>query len=303
MDFKMKTFSEFVSTFPNEWACIKYLEKIYWNDNPVSPFDPASKVYKLKNNQYRCKNTGKNFNVKVGTMFEGTKISLHKWFITIWMLSNTKQGISSYHLSRQIGVTQKTAWFMLQKIRFFMANENGGTLTGEVEMDETYIGGKNKNRHYDKKVAHSQGRSHKDKTPVLGMVERGGRLIARVVEDTTHQSLIPHIKRHVSREAVIYTDEHTAYKKTDKLYTRFYVDHHRGQYADGNITTNRIENSWKHLKRMVHGTYLKLMRKYLHRYVDEFVFRFNLRELNDSERFNSLLCSTKQRMTHNQLKI
>lgn len=281
-------------TFPNERACIRYLEKLYWNDRPVSPFDAISKVYHLKSGQYRCKNTGKNFNVKTGTMFENTKIGLVKWFMAIWLVANNKKGISSYQLARDIEVTQKTAWFMLQKIRGMMEYENKGLLHGEVEIDETYVGGKNKNRHRDKKVPHSQGRSHKDKTAVLGMVERGGRLIACVVEDTTHQSLIPLIKQHISRETVIYTDEHTAYKKTDKLYTRFYVDHGKHQYADGDVTTNRIENCWTHLKRMIHGTYHRPTRRYLQRYVNEFVFRYNLRSESDGERFNLLLCNSKK---------
>lgn len=143
--------------------------------------DRMSKVYKCKNNNYKFLNTGKYFNVKTGTIFENSKISLRKWFVAIWMFTSNKCGISSCELSRQIDVTQKTAWFMLHCIRKSVVFENNRGLAGEVEMDETYVGGLNKNRHADKKVKHAQGRSGKDKTPVFGMVERGGRVVANVI--------------------------------------------------------------------------------------------------------------------------
>ncbi len=290
-------------TFPNEAACIKHLEKLYWNDCPVSPFDAASKVYRLKNGQYRCKNTGKNFNVKTGTMFENTKIGLVKWFTAIWLVANNKKGISSYQLARDIEVTQKTAWFMLTKIRSMMECENKGLLHGEVEIDETYVGGKNKNRHMDKKVPHSQGRSHKDKTTVVGMVERGGKLIAKVTTDVRANTLSGLIQQHVHPQAAIYTDEHDAYNQIGRTYRRRYIDHSKHQYADGDVTTNRIENCWTHLKRMVHGTYHRPTRRHLQRYVNEFVFRYNLRGKSDSERFNLLLCNSKTHVTHKEIKL
>ena len=290
-------------TFPNEAACIKHLEKLYWNDCPVSPFEAASKVYRLKNGQYRCKNTGKNFNVKTGTLFENTKIGLVKWFTAIWLVANNKKGISSYQLARDIEVTQKTAWFMLTKIRSMMECENEGLLHGEVEIDETYVGGKNKNRHIDKKVPHSQGRSHKDKTTVVGMVERGGKLIAKVTADVRANTLSGLIRQYVHPQTAIYTDEHDAYNQIGHTYRRRYIDHSKYQYADGDVTTNRIENCWTHLKRMVHGTYHRPTRRYLQRYVNEFVFRYNLRGKSDGERFNLLLCIWKLRKECNLLEM
>ena len=153
-DIKVNSIPALYKQFPNEEACIKYLEDFNWHGKPISPFDKTSKVYKLKNGNYRCKNTGKNFTVKTGTMFEKTKIDLQRWFVAIWLVINHKAGLSSYQLAKDIDVTQKTAWFMLHKIRsqMYLANEN--PLTDDVEIDETLVGGRNKNRHWNKKVAH-----------------------------------------------------------------------------------------------------------------------------------------------------
>lgn len=288
--------------FPDEESCIRHLEAIYWNGKPVSPFDKTSKVYKLKNGNYRCKNTGKNFTVRTGTMFEKTKVSLRNWFSAIWYITNGKAGISSYQLASHIGVTQKTAWYMLQKIRRQMYLANGSLLEGEVEADETYIGGKNKNRHWNKKVKHSQGRSHKDKTTVVGIIERGGFLVAKVTKDTTANTLSSLILTFVKPKAILFTDENAAYNQIGRIYERYYVDHGKHQYGTGNITTNRIEGAWTHLKRMYLGTYRNLPKKHLQKYVDEFVYRFNLRNIDNSDRFNCFLCCSDTRYTYKQIR-
>jgi transposase-like protein len=186
---------DLLNSFPDEQTCIDHLEKLRWSGFVVSPFDPISKVYKCKGNKYRCKNTGKYFNVKTNTLFDNTKIELKKWFLAIYLITSHKKGISSLQLSRDIDVTQKTAWFMLQRIRncFNISNDEQLENEVEIEIDETFVGGKDKNRHADRKVENSQGRSFKDKTPVLGMIERKGRLIAKVVEDTKGETLSPEI--------------------------------------------------------------------------------------------------------------
>ena len=290
-------FLSFTETFPDEKSCIKYLEMLRWKDGVVSPFDKTSKVYKCKNNKYRCKNTGKYFDVKTGTVFANTKLPLRYWFYAMFLFLSHKRGVSSCQLARDLGVTQKTAWNMLNKIRTYMNVFNNGSLSGEVEIDETFVGGKNKNRHADKKVKNSQGRSFKDKVPVFGMLQRNGNMIAKVVDNTKSSILEPYIKTYVKEESVIYTDGWD-YGELNELYVQRSVDHGRHFYgttfisSDGEliqVSTNKIENSWSHLKRTIFGTYYKVSKKHIQKYVDEFVFRFNTREYSDCERFELYL--------------
>lgn len=160
----------FSDAFPNEESCIRLFEKIRWEGSRVSPFDPSSKVYKCRNGKYKCMNTGRYFDVKTGTPFAHTKLPFRYWMYAIFLLLSHKRGVSSCQLARDLGVTQKTAWNMLHKIRFYMSFENEHSLDSEVEIDEAFVGGKNKNRHKDKKVEKCQGRSYKDKVPVFGML-------------------------------------------------------------------------------------------------------------------------------------
>lgn len=202
-----KSIIDLLKAFPDEQTCIDHLTELRWSGNAVSPFDSTSKVYSCKGNKYRCKNTSKYFNVKTATLFDNTKVKLQKWFLAIWLVTLHKKGISSIQLSKDIDVTQKTAWFLLQRIRNCFGVENGGQLENEVEIDETYIGGKNKNKHDYKKVEGSQGRSTKDKTAVLGMIEREGRLIAKTIDNAKSESLTPEIIKVVKECATLYTDE------------------------------------------------------------------------------------------------
>lgn len=187
----------FSKLFPDEESCIRYYEDKRWGGNPVSPFDPSSKVYKCRNGKYKCKNTGRYFDVKTGTKFANTKLPLRYWFYAMFLFLSHKRGVSSCQLARDLDITQKSAWKMLQKIRETMGVENEHKLKGEVEIDETFVGGKNKNRHKDKKVEKCQGRSFKDKVPVFGMLERNGHLVAKVVPDTKVRTLLPLIKGYV----------------------------------------------------------------------------------------------------------
>lgn len=291
---------ELVRDFPDQASCIEYLERMRWDGEVISPFDETSKVYKCKGNRYLCKNTHKYFTVITNTIFESSKISLQKWFIAIWLLSSHKKGVSSRQLSRDIGVSQKTAWFMLHRIRACYSDEET-VLDGEVEMDETFVGGKNKNRHKNKKVPKSTGRAHIDKTPVWGAIQRGGKLVAQVVSDTSQRSLTPVVLKRVSLNSIIYTDEWQGYDKIGRIMRRKFVDHGRGQYANGNVTTNRIEGFWGIFKRGVIGVYQMSSRKHLQRYVDEFVWRYNNREMEQGIRFNTFLCNTEHRLKYKEL--
>jgi len=292
---------ELIKAFPDEQTCIDHLEALRWVGYVVSPFDATSKVYKCAGNRYRCKNTSKYFNVKTDTLFDNTKVKLQKWFLAIWLVTAHKKGISSLQLAKDIDVTQKTAWFMLQRIRRCFGSENDNTLDNDVEVDETYIGGKNKNRHAHKKVEGSQGRSAKDKTPVVGMIERGGKLNARKADNVQAKTLTKEIIARVKESANLYTDEWVGYNGLSRIYDHSVVKHNQGEYVNGRIHTNTIEGFWSLLKRGIVGIYHFTSRKHLQNYVDEFVFRYNTRGKSEMERFNLLLANTEVRTTYRRL--
>lgn len=294
------TILELLQAFPDEQSCVDHLEQLRWNGVVVSPFDSKSKVYNCAGNRYRCKNTSKYFNVKTATLFDNTKVKLQKWFLAIWLVTSHKKGISSVQLSKDIGVTQKTAWFMLQRIRACFGFDNDNDLSNEVEVDETYVGGKNKNRHASKKVPHSQGRSTKDKTAVLGMVERGGKLNAKCVDSVGIRSLTNEIVSCVN-DATIYSDEWLGYNALKRIYDHQFVRHGAGQYVNGRIHTNTIEGFWSLLKRGIVGIYHFTSVKHLQKYVNEFVFRYNTRHEDEGSRFNLLLANTEFRTKYYEL--
>lgn len=295
------TILDLLKAFPDEQSCIDHLTELRWNGNVVSPFDPDSKVYTCKNNRYRCKNTRKYFNVKTATLFDNTKVPLRKWFLAIWLITSHKKGISSVQLATDLGVTQKTAWFMNHRIRNCYGIQDSDQLDGEVEIDETYVGGKNKNRHAHKKVESSQGRSTKDKTPVLGMIQRGGKLVAKKIEDVSARTISPEIIETVKQAATIYTDEWTAYKSLDKVYDHLVVKHGSCEYVNGLAHTNTIEGFWSILKRGIFGIYHFTSKKHLQKYVDEFAYRYNTRDYSEAQRINLLLSNTEHRLTYKAL--
>ena len=274
--FEFKSLFDLLQAFPTEQSCIEYLELCRWKNGIVSPYDPASKVYNYGGGKYRCKNTGLNFNVKTGTVFQKSKVPLIKWFVAIWFETSHKKGISSIQLSKDISVTQKTAWHMLHRIRECFYCENDHKLDGGVELDETFVGGKNKNRHANKKIKNSKGRSFK-------------------------WSLTVPILRTVKRSARLYTDEWCGYDTIGRIYVRNIVDHGKGQYVDGDSYTNSIESFWATVKRSIIGIYHKTSRKHLHRYMNEYVFRYNTRKMNETERFNLLLCNVEYHITYKSL--
>lgn len=292
-------YSIFSKALSSEEKAIKYFEKMRWDGKVVSPFDPTSKVYKCGNGKYKCKNTGRYFDVKTGTPLANTKLPMTKWLLAMFLFQADKGGISSCQLARILEITQKSAWHMLMKIREFAAkaNANNSKLSGEVEIDETFVGGKNKNRHKDKKVEKCQGRSYKDKVPVFGILERDGKVIAKVVPNTQCKTLVPIIKECVEEGSVVYTDGWD-YNGLHGKYEQRSVDHESHFYGTTYATefgeiimvsTNGIENVWSHFDRMMLGTYIRVSRKHLQKYIDEFIFRFNTRNFTDSQRFNLLL--------------
>jgi transposase-like protein len=292
---------ELIKAFPDEQSCINHLEELRWEGFVVSPFDKSSRVYKCKGNRYKCKTTGKYFNVRTGTLFDNTKVPLQKWFVAIWLATSHKKGISSLQLSRDIEVTQKTSWFMLQRIRKCFRYESLSSLSGEVEADETYIGGKNRNRHESKRIEGIQGRSVKDKTPVVGMIERGGKVVAKVVEDTKSKTLTREVVNYVKETAKLYTDEWLGYKGVSKIYDHSIVKHNQSEYVNGRVHTNSIEGFWALLKRSIVGVYHFTSKKHLQKYVDEMVFRYNSRNISEGQRFNLMLTNTEHRLKYKDL--
>ena len=250
-----KSVRDLLKVFSTEKKCENFLKKVRWGDKVVSPYDNTAKVYVCSRNRYRCAKTGKDFNVRTGTMFENTKIELRTWFLAIYIITTHKKGISSLQLANDLHVTQTTAWFILHRIRKCFEMENNCILDNDVEIDETYVGGKNKNRHKSKKVKNSQGRSMKDKVAVLGMVERNGKLIARIVEDVQADTLTKEILKSVKKSANIYTDEWLGYKDIHKFYNHEIVNHGAREFVNGNAYTNNMECFWGILKRGIIGIY------------------------------------------------
>lgn len=295
---EVKSVLDLINAFPTEQSCIDHLEIIRWNGNVVSPFDETSKVYNCKGNKYQCKNTGKYFNIKTNTIFDNTKLPLQKWFLAIWIVTSHKKGISSLQLGRDLDITQKSAWFMLQRIRKCFGIENNHELDNEVEIDETFVGGKESNKHKDKK---SSNPMVGDKSIVVGMVERNGKLNALKVENRRSEVLCPIIYSAIKKTANLYTDEHVGYRSLKRVYNHKVVKHKEKQYVDGRVHTNTIEGFWSLLKRGIFGIYHFTSKKYLQMYVDEFVFRYNTRTITSQNRFDLMLSNMENRLTYKML--
>jgi transposase-like protein len=299
MVFDFKSIFDLVKAFPDEATCMAYLEEMRWNGDVVSPFDETSKVYKTARG-FKCKNSGKYFNAKVGTIFEDTKIPLVKWYMALYLFSSHKKGISSHQLAKDIDVTQKTAWFMLHRLRFaFNTPAFQEALDNIVEIDETYVGGKDKNKHESKKSG-GRGRGT-GKASVLGMIERGGTVIAKVVADTTQATLEPIIGNFVEAGATVMTDEYNAYNNLKTVYNHSKVHHGAKEFVNGMAHTNGIENFWSHLKRGIDGIYHWVSPYHLQSYVNEFTLRFNTRKFSTSGRFDLVLSNAAGRLTYKTL--
>lgn len=294
---KFKSIFDLMEVFPDEDSCVEYLESILWEDGVVSPFDRTSKIYKCANGRYKCKNTGKYFTVKTNTIFEGSKLGLQTWFIAIFLYLTQKRGISSYQLAETLGITQKSAWFVLHRLRYATQHESFiREFSGIIECDETFVGGKNKNRHWDKKVENSQGRSFKDKVPVFGMLERETKQVkAMVVADTKTQTIQPLIYLHTEKGSHIMTDEWLAYQGLGKDFTHSFTDHRRKQYTLGEVSSNGIECFWSHLKRSIIGVYYKTSKKHLPLYLNELSFRYNTKHQRVDDKFIYFLSNVENK--------
>lgn len=283
-----------VNHFNCQKKCIEFLIEQRWNGQAVCPYCGGTHCYRRSDGRFICKGCGDNFSVLVGTIFENTKVPLTKWFMAMYLISSHKKGISSLQLSRDISVTQKTAWFMLQKIRS-LYSQNTDELHGQVECDETYVGGKETNKHGSKKVQGTQGRSTKTKEGVFGMVERNtGKVVAMRIPDSKSATLIGIINDFVKEGSRIYTDEYIGYHSLmdSECYAHSSVNHKNKEFVDGESHTNTIEGFWSQLKRMIMGVYHFVSAKYLQRYVDEAVFRYNTCAYEEGERFQRMFAQS-----------
>ena len=285
--------------FNSEEKCKQAIIESRWTDGDVvCPYCGEHHCVKRTDSKFRCKACRKNFSCLVGTIFENTKLPLIKWFVAMYFISSNKKGVSSYQLSRDIDVTQSTAWYMLQKIRLLYPQSDSDAFEGTVECDEVYIGGKEKWKHKSMRTPHTQGRSTKTKTPVFGMMERSAiindngeienisNVHAFVVENTNKATLQPIIQQFVIEGSRVITDELNAYNGLGELgYTHTIVNHGAEEYANGDIFTNSIEGFWSHFRRMISGCYHDVSDEHLQSYIDEACFRWNTRKMSESERF------------------
>jgi transposase-like protein len=233
---------------------------------------------------------------------EDSPIGLDKWLPAMWMLQNAKNGISSCEIARALGITQKTAWFLLHRIRLAQqGKQGGGKLGGEVEVDETFIGGKARNMHKSKREQRITGTGGKDKTVVMGMIERGGEVRAFVVDNRKKKELQKHIHEQIEAGSAIFSDELKSYEGLEADYQHAVINH-AIEYANGNVHTNGMENFWSLLKRALHGTYISVEPFHLFRYIDEESCRFSNRSMNDAERFAVVVSSISgKRLTYAEL--
>ena len=286
---------EAIRYFADPDVCLDFMVQLRWPEGVTCPTCGRQDVRFLeKRRVFECKakHPRKQFSVKVGTIFEDSHISLDKWLAAIWMIANAKNGISSYEIARTLGVTQKSAWFMLHRIRLAMQTGTFEKLSGEVEVDETYIGGKARNMHPGARKA--KGRGTGGKAVVMGLLERHGEVRAQVIPGTKGRTLRPEVLKHVEPGATVYTDELASYRGLDTEYAHMVINHAEA-YAKGNVHTNGMENFWSLLKRGIKGTYVSVEPFHLFRYLDEQAFRFNARKNNDAGRFVRVVASVAGR--------
>jgi transposase-like protein len=289
-----QTLQQAIVHFSDKDIAHQYLVDLRWSDGVVCPKCGGKEhSYLTTRKTWKCKACKKQFSVKVGTIFENSPIGLDKWLPAVWMIANAKNGISSCEIARALGVTQKTAWFMLHRIRLAMQSGTFETLSGEIEADETYIGGKAENMHKWKREAMGlQGRGTVGKAIVFGLLERNAgdkssKVKTKVVRNTKKKTLQPEIRKSIEAGSNLFTDALQSYNGMDE-YIHESIDH-ATEYVKGNVHTNGIENYWSLFKRSLRGTYVSCNASHLFRYLDEQTFRFNNRRDNDSTRFTEVL--------------
>lgn len=299
-----KTLLEAVTYFSDLDVATEHVAATRWPDGPVCPKCGVldKNHYYLKSRRlWKCRACKKQFSVKVGTIFEDSPIPLTKWLPAMWIIANAKNGVSSCEIHRSIGVTQKTAWFMLHRIRLAMQRGSIEKLEGEVEVDETYIGGLARYMHKDKREEKITGTGTSGKIAVMRLLERHGEVRTKVVPDTKSRTLKVEVRENVEPGSEVHTDTFQSYQGLDAEFIHNVVDHAES-YVRGHVHTNGLENFWSLLKRGIKGTYVSVEPFHLFRYLDEQSFRFNERDGEDNDRFAKALGSVAgRRVTYDEL--
>lgn len=295
-----KTLQQAIRYYSDEQVCIDAVAALRWPDGkPTCPACGHKEHYYLKTQKrWKCKECWKQFTVKLGTIFEDSPLPLDKWMCALWMLVNCKNGVSSYEVAKALGITQKSAWFMLHRLRFALQDkETGGKLGGDphskVEIDETFIGGKARNMHKSRREKMARMGKYASKTVVMGMLQRGGKVKTHILPRLDGNKMQEIVRKSVAPGAWLMTDEFMGYKGLSTDYTHLVVNHLE-RYVQGNVHTNGLENFWSLLKRGLSGTYVAVEPFHLFRYVDEQAFRFNNRgnrehKITDADRFQLAL--------------
>src|SRR3569623_373593 len=291
------TLFQMMAAFPDEQTAIDHFTAIRWADGAYCPLCGSTKVYHFSDKRtHKCGDCRKRFSIKVGTIFEDTKLPLRKWLMAIWLITSHKKGIASTTLARDLGITQKSAWHMLHRLRHAARTQSfNKPLDGEVEIDETYVGGKASNRH---KGDPKNGPGTSGKVAVIGPLERGGNIVATVVESTGTATLDGFAHAVVAPGAKVTTNEHVGYRHLGRTFDHGVVRHSAGEYVRDGHHTNGIEGYWSLLKRQIVGIHHFVSPKHLNRYVSESAWRFNLRDIGEGERVNVLLAGSNGRLRY-----
>ncbi len=292
---------QLMEAFPDEQTCIDHLRAIRWADGPYCPLCGGTKIYHFSDRRtHKCADCRQRFSIKVGTIFEDTKLPLRKWYIAIWLITSHKKGIASTQLAKDLKITQKSAWFVLHRLRYAARTKSfAAPLEGEIEVDETFVGGKNKNRHWDKRT---DGTGGAGKTAVMGALQRGGHVVARVVANVDTETAESFVDDTLASTVdLVATDESSAYRRVSQKRPHQTVSHERGEYVRGNVHTCTVDGYWGLLKRQIIGIHHWVSAKHLDRYVAESSWRYNRRDSGEGARVNELMADATGRLTYKAL--